>query len=127
MRIVFDDIKESLAPNFKGGEKSFASRAFSDGKNKMMKGRLVPGASIGLHRHEGNCEMIYVLEGSGKMLYDGGEERLSAGDFHYCPEGHEHSLSMTATATLCLLQLCQLSSFLQLCICEIVGQNGFVV
>ena len=25
MRIVFDDIKESLAPNFKGGEKSFAS------------------------------------------------------------------------------------------------------
>ena len=35
--------------------------------------------------------MIYVLEGSGKMLYDGGEERLSAGDFHYCPEGHEHS------------------------------------
>ena len=27
MRIVFDDIKESLAPNFKGGEKSFASRA----------------------------------------------------------------------------------------------------
>lgn len=91
MRIVFDDIKESLAPNFKGGEKSFASRAFSDGKNKMMKGRLVPGASIGLHRHEGNCEMIYVLEGSGKMLYDGGEERLSAGDFHYCPDGHEYS------------------------------------
>ena len=40
MRIVFDDIKESLAPNFKGGEKSFASKAFSDGKNKMMKGRL---------------------------------------------------------------------------------------
>lgn len=91
MRIVIDDIKESLAPNFKGGEKSFASRAYSDGKNKMMKGRLMPGASIGLHRHEGNCEMIYVLEGSGKMLYDGGEERLSAGDFHYCPEGHEHS------------------------------------
>ena len=23
MRIVFDDIKESLAPNFKGGEKNF--------------------------------------------------------------------------------------------------------
>lgn len=49
MRIVFDDIKESLAPNFKGGEKSFASRVYSDGKNKMMKGRLEPGASIGLH------------------------------------------------------------------------------
>lgn len=43
MRIVFDDIKESLAPNFKGGEKSFASRAFSDGKNKMMKAGLCRG------------------------------------------------------------------------------------
>ena len=127
MRIVFDDIKESLAPNFKGGEKSFASRAYSDGKNKMMKGRLVPGASIGLHRHEGNCEMIYVLEGSGKMLYDGGEERLSAGDFHTVLRVMSIALSMTATATLCLLQLCQLSRFLQFCICEIVGQNGLVV
>ena len=92
MLIVLDDIKESLAPKVKVCEKSFASRAYSDGKNKMMKGRLVPGASIGLHRHEGNCEMIYVLEGSGKMLYDGGEERPSGGAFLYCPEGHENSL-----------------------------------
>lgn len=127
MRIVFDDIKESLAPNFKGGEKSFASRAFSDGKNKMMKGRLMPGASIGMHRHEGNCEMIYVLEGSGKMLYDGSEERLSAGDFITVLRVMNIVLSMTATATLFLLQLCLLSRFLQLCACEIVGQNGFIV
>lgn len=91
MKIVFDNIEESVLPNFKGGEKSFVPNAFSDGKNKMMRGRLVPGASIGLHRHEGNCEMIYVLEGCGKMIYDGGVERLSAGDLHYCPEGHEHS------------------------------------
>lgn len=84
-------LKRALHRISRAARKSFASRAYSDGKNKMMKGRLVPGASIGLHRHEGNCEMIYVLEGSGKMLYDGGEERLSAGDFHYCPDGHEHS------------------------------------
>ena len=60
MRIVFDDIKESLAPNFKGGEKCFASRAFSDGKNKMMKGRLMPGASIGMHRHDGNSDLVFI-------------------------------------------------------------------
>ena len=99
MRIVFDDIKESLAPNFKGGEKSFASRAFSDGKNKMMKGRLVPAVRKDC-RQEISITVLRVMS---------------------------IALSMTATATLCLLQLCQLSRFLQLCICEIVGQNGFVV
>ena len=54
---------------------------------------MVPpgGASIGMHTHHGNCEIIFVLEGSGKMLYDGGEERLNAGDCHYCPENHTHS------------------------------------
>lgn len=127
MRIVFDDIKESLAPNFKGGEKSFASRAYSDGKNKMMKGRLVPGASIGLHRHEGNCEMIYVLEGSAKCFMTAVRKDCRQEISITVLRVMSIALSMTATATLCLLQLCQLSRFLQLCICEIVGQNGFVV
>ena len=108
MRIVFDDIKESLAPNFKGGEKSFASRAYSDGKNKMMKGRLVPGAVA-------KCFMTAVRKDCRQEI------SITA------PRVMSIALSMTATATLCLLQLCQLSRFLQLCICEIVGQNGFVV
>lgn len=91
MKISFDQINENIVPNFKGGEKSFATKAFDDGVNKIMKGRLIPGASIGMHTHQGNCEIIFVLEGSGKMLYDGGEERLNAGDCHYCPENHTHS------------------------------------
>ena len=125
MRIVFDDIKESLAPNFKGGEKSFASRAYSDGKNKMMKGRLVPGASIGLHRHEGNCEMF--LRAAEKCFMTAVRKDCRQEISITVLRVMSIALSMTATATLCLLQLCQLSRFLQFCICEIVGQNGLVV
>ena len=53
---------------------------------------LEPGASIGLHTHQGNSEIIYILSGTGKVLYDGAYETLVPGACHYCPEEHEHSL-----------------------------------
>ena len=55
-------------------------------------GKLIPGASIGLHTHETDCEIIYILSGKGKVLYGGEYEIVSTGDCHYCPNGHSHSL-----------------------------------
>ena len=92
MLIDFEKIPEKAIPNFKGGEKEFLVRMFDDGDNKIMRGVLCAGASIGLHTHEGNCEIVYVLSGKGKMLCDGVFEPLSAGDCSYCPKGSEHSL-----------------------------------
>ena len=68
------------------------ARMYTDELTKIMRGTLEPGASIGMHTHETNSEMIYILSGNGKVLYDNGEESLSAGDCHYCPKGHAHSL-----------------------------------
>ena len=65
---------------------------FTDENNRIMMGMLIPGATIGLHRHEGSSEVIFIQSGSGKVLYDGKYEEVKAGDVHYCPEGHEHSL-----------------------------------
>ena len=62
------------------------------GLGKMMQGKLEPGSSIGYHKHEGNCEMIFIVEGEGKVLFDDGEEAVKPGMVHYCPEGHSHSL-----------------------------------
>ena len=76
------------------------ARMFADGCNRIMRGRLEPGCSIGLHTHEGSSEIVYVLSGTGKALYGGGEERLAPGDCHYCPEGHAHSLVNDGTQTL---------------------------
>ena len=57
-----------------------------------MRGRLTPGSTIGLHTHETDSEMIFILSGAGKVLCDGEYEPLSAGSVHYCPKGNAHSL-----------------------------------
>ncbi len=92
MILDFKNMEEIVIPNFKGGEKQVAAKMFADEKNRIMVSRLIPGATVGLHTHEGSSETVYILEGSGKMLYDDGEERIEAGQVHYCPEGHTHSL-----------------------------------
>lgn len=92
MIINFNDIKEEEVKNFKGGEGALWAHMYFDGTNRIIKGTLKPGATIGYHKHEGNCEMIYVLSGNGKVLFDDTEERVAAGEMHYCPENHSHSL-----------------------------------
>ena len=59
--------------------------------------------SIGLHTHHGNCEIVYVLSGSGQCIDDGAEYPISAGVCHYCPEGHTHSIRNTGGEPLELL------------------------
>ncbi|WP_308796125.1 hypothetical protein [Agathobacter sp.] len=55
MIIDFKHMEEQILPNFKGGEKAYAVKKFTDDRNIIMHGRLESGASIGLHTHEGNC------------------------------------------------------------------------
>jgi len=85
-------------PEFKGGEGVFAVKTYLDDSNRIMEFRLLPGSSIGMHRHEGNSEVIRILSGEGYVLYEGERIELKAGDVHYCPEGCEHSLVCPAGA-----------------------------
>lgn len=62
MLIDFSDIEEKPLEHFKGGEGTFFARMFTDPKVKIMRGRLEHGASIGLHTHEGNSEIVFILE-----------------------------------------------------------------
>ena len=64
---------------------------------------LPVGSSIGLHTHTGNCEIIYVLSGSGRCIDDDAEYPITAGMCHYCPEGHTHSIVNTGETELKLL------------------------
>ena len=72
MIINFDKIEETSSPNFFGGEKEYRSRMFIDDYGKIVKGRLIPGASIWppspgwispgrseLHRHQGEAALGY--------------------------------------------------------------------
>jgi len=92
MKIDFKSMEEKVNPGFKGGEGSFITKIVAYSANKIISGRLEPGSSIGWHQHETSSEIIYILEGEGKCIVEGGEERLSAGDCHYCKKGEFHSL-----------------------------------
>lgn len=100
MKIDFSAINENSIPNFKGGKKEFNVKMFNDGLNKVMMGRLIPGASIGMHTHEDSSEIIFITKGNGCVNYDGSIIPLSAGDVHYCPKGHGHSLINNSDADL---------------------------
>ncbi len=92
MIVDFKNQKAEIIQNFKGGEKSIAAKMYFDGKNRILHGLLKSGATIGLHTHETNSEIIYILAGEGKVIYDGEYEKVCAGICHYCPKGHTHSL-----------------------------------
>ena len=90
--IKFCEMKDTVLENFCGGQGALIAKMFNDGKNKILKGTLPSGSSIGLHCHETSSEIIFILEGKGKVIYDGELERLCAGDCHYCEKGRSHSL-----------------------------------
>ena len=80
MLINFDRMDDTVLEHFKGGEGTFAPKMFSDTHNKILRGRLLPHSSIGLQTHEGNSEIILILSGTGKVLYEGDTIALKAGD-----------------------------------------------
>lgn len=92
MIINYNNIEEKSLEHFNGGEKSLNAKMFVDERNKILHGRLEPGATVGLHTHETSSEIIYILKGKGKVLYDGEYKKVEEGVCHYCPKGHEHSL-----------------------------------
>ena len=92
MILDFNTMKEEELEHFKGGEKHLRAQMFFDGKNRIFHGALIPGASIGLHTHETNSEVIFILSGKGTVIADGEKIPVSAGMCHYCEKGHNHTL-----------------------------------
>ena len=87
MLIDFSAIPETVIPHMRGGEQEVHAHMFTDAMGKVMQGRLSAGASIGLHTHETNCEVIYILSGTGKVLCDGAYEPLRPRRLPLLPQG----------------------------------------
>lgn len=92
MVLDFERMNETVLHEFKGGTGDVLAKMHTDGLGKIMLGRLAPGCAIGFHQHETSSEIIYILQGKADFLYDEGTEEVSAGQCHYCPKGHWHSL-----------------------------------
>ena len=80
-------------PGIQGREGIFLNKMYDDGTNKMMTGRLKPGCSIGYHRHEANCEIIFVIEGTGKLFTTERSLKLEPGSATIALMGMKHNLS----------------------------------
>lgn len=100
MIIDFENITSNHIEGFKGGKGELIARNFVDSDCKIMRHTLVPGASTGLHKHDGNCEIIFVLKGTATIHYDGKVESATAGKVHYCPKGHTHYMENLADTDL---------------------------
>ena len=101
MKIIFNDMPDTVLEHFQGGEGVFVAKMFNDGTNKILNGRLAPGCSIGMHTHTGSSEIIFVTGGEGTMYCsDGSVEKLLPGDCHYCPEGTGHNFVNESDAEL---------------------------
>ncbi len=92
MLIDFDTIPEEVVEHFKGGEKAMHRRTFADEQNRIMCSRLKPGASIGFHDHPDTSETMFILSGYGTVVFDDQRFPIHAGQCHYCPLGHSHSI-----------------------------------
>ncbi len=76
------------------GAPNFAMRMFDVGR----------GGHSPLHSHSWEHE-VYILEGEGKLIFEGNEKPLSGGDFVFVPGGSEHSFINTGEGRLRFLCL----------------------
>ena len=92
MRVDFNDVREEIVNNFKGGKGSIALKMTTKNNVTFISARLTPGSSVGMHKHLTDSETIYVISGKGKTICDGETEVLKAGSVTFCPVGCSHCL-----------------------------------
>ena len=92
MIFEFKNMEDTIINNFYGGRDHISAKMHVDDNLKLMKGTLPPKASIGIHTHENNSEVVFAISGEAKVTMDGKTEILKPGCVHYCPMGHSHGM-----------------------------------
>lgn len=109
MILHFNNADEKVVPHFKGGDGEAHIISFDDSMGKIIQCTLPVGSSIGLHTHQGNCEIIYVMSGTGVCTDDGEDYAIIPGMRLYCPEGHTHGIRNNGSEPLVLFGILPLS------------------
>ena len=100
MIIDFDSLEQTVIPNFKNGDGFVTAAMHIDSSGKIMRACIHPNSSIGMHTHETNYEVCFVISGKGKAVFNGTVETLVPGVCHYCPKGESHALINTGDEDL---------------------------
>ena len=71
MVLDFEKMPATPMEHFKGGEGTLGLRKFDDpAMGAVVRLTMPAGSTIGMHTHVGNCEVVYVLAGSGVCYYE---------------------------------------------------------
>ncbi len=90
--IDFDKLVTKVLHEFQGGNGDIDAKIYADDLNRIVKSVYAPGVSTGYHCHEESSEIIFILSGSCKVTHNGMEERVTAGQCHYCKKGESHAV-----------------------------------
>ena len=66
---------------------------------------IPPGCSIGYHKHEGEFETYFILEGEAVVNDNGTEYTLHPGDMEQCVSGNSHSIENRTDKELAIIAL----------------------
>ena len=105
------DIRTRLVPHAQQGKGSVTFHDWLLPEEAPGHGRVFskvvipPGCSIGYHRHQGEFEAYYVLEGEA-LVRDGEDAQvLRPGDMNLCPDGCWHGVENVGQSDLVLIAL----------------------
>jgi mannose-6-phosphate isomerase-like protein (cupin superfamily) len=97
--------------HMRGGKGTVTSKQLLNPDELLGKGRLFaettlpPGASIGLHRHEGDVEAYYILQGSGVYYNNEQVFDIKAGDLSLVDDHNAHSIENTGSIPMVFIAL----------------------
>ncbi len=106
MLTKFENIQPVTVNNLRGGEGSCTlyKLEFLPKQYKMFAKIIVhPNSSIGYHAHVGDEEIIFVLEGKGKVIVEEETKELLPGMINVCKENHYHSVINDSDKDLIIL------------------------
>ena len=105
------EMRQESVPELKGGRGTLRLFHILEKDELSGKGRLCsreiipPGNSVGFHKHEGDFELYYVLEGEGLLNDDGLETTVRKGDVVRTGHGESHSIENVGDKDLELMAI----------------------
>ena len=102
--------QEKVAHLFKGDgyvlvEELLADEVLPPKARKFAVYTLQPKCCVGKHFHVGETQMVYCIQGGGRIDDNGTVAQLEAGDAAYCPSGEYHSVENTGNEPMRFLVL----------------------
>lgn len=98
-------------PHMRGGAGTVTVKDLLSPEEMFGHGRLFaenvvpPGASVGLHPHEGDTEWYYIVSGRGVYLHDDERHDVVAGDLTVVADGHRHGIENAGDEPLLFIAL----------------------